>query len=353
MDLIDQLQALSARLQKQIGHIHTEEATKNALVLPFINALGYNVFDPTEVVPEFTSDVGTKKGEKVDYAICRDGIPLMLFECKHAGGDLNLRHASQLFRYFHVTPVRVGVLTNGIVYRFFSDLEELNKMDERPFLEFDVRDIRESAVTELKKLTKATFDVDELVSAASELKYTNEIKRILGEQLEAPDKDLVRFFAAHVHGGRFTQSVQEQFSTLVQRAFRQFINERISQRLQQALDSDQAETSEAVVEQEASESDDGIETTEEEMEGFRIVRAIVSDTVDPARVAHRDVKSYFGILLDDNNRKPICRLHFNTSQKYVELFDTESREKHSIGDLVEIYRFADRLRASVARYESE
>ena len=134
MDFADQITALASRIHKQLDHIQTEEATKNALILPFINALGYNVFDPTEVVPEFTADVGIKKGEKVDYAIKLDGKVIMLFECKQVGAALSRAHASQLFRYFTVTEARVGVLTNGVTYLFFSDLEEPNKMDERPFL---------------------------------------------------------------------------------------------------------------------------------------------------------------------------------------------------------------------------
>jgi len=138
MDLIDKINEMAARIPKQIEHISTEEATKNALVMPFINALGFNVFDPTEVVPEFTADVGTKKGEKVDYAIVRDGKPILLFEVKCTGTDLNNVHASQLYRYFSVTEARFGILTDGVIYRFYSDLDAPNKMDEKPFFVFDL-----------------------------------------------------------------------------------------------------------------------------------------------------------------------------------------------------------------------
>lgn len=120
MDLIDQLRELALRIAKIKDSIQTEEATKNAMVMPFIQILGYNVFDPLEVTPELIADVGTKKGEKVDYAILREGKPIILFECKKVGSDLNINHASQLFRYFHVTEARFGVLTNGITYHFFT-----------------------------------------------------------------------------------------------------------------------------------------------------------------------------------------------------------------------------------------
>jgi predicted type IV restriction endonuclease len=97
--------------------------------MPFISALGYDVFDPVEVIPEFTADVGIKKGEKVDYAIKQDGKIIMLFECKCCNGSLDDCHASQLYRYFSVTEARIAVLTDGIIYRFYTDIEQPNKMD--------------------------------------------------------------------------------------------------------------------------------------------------------------------------------------------------------------------------------
>ena len=136
MDLIDTLTALSNRIPKVLKTIQTEEATKNALIMPFIQALGYNVFDPFEVAPEYTADVGTKKNEKVDYVIMREDRPCILIECKSSSTNLNINHASQLFRYFGVTEARFAILTNGIDYKFFTDIEAPNKMDERPFSNF-------------------------------------------------------------------------------------------------------------------------------------------------------------------------------------------------------------------------
>jgi hypothetical protein len=238
MDFIDQLRALSARGSKQIPMIATEEATKNALVMPFINALGYNVFDPAEVTPELNADVGVKKGEKVDYAVLKDGAVVMLFECKSVSTNLDKITPTQLFRYFTVTKARIGILTNGLIYRFFSDLEEPNKMDTRPFLEFDLLDIEEPVVAELKKLSKGSFDQEAVLEAASELKYTREIKRVLAEQLSAASEEFVRFFIPHVYSGRMTQSVKDQFTPIVQRAFRHFISDQVNDRLKSALESD-------------------------------------------------------------------------------------------------------------------
>ncbi len=138
MVLRNSLESLSERVALQRDNLATEEAAKHALVLPFISALGYDIFDPTEVIPEFTADFGLRHGEKVDYAIMREGKPALLVECKKVSDPLHVSGASQLARYFSVTEARIGVLTNGIVYRFFSDLEADNVMDSEPFLEIDL-----------------------------------------------------------------------------------------------------------------------------------------------------------------------------------------------------------------------
>jgi hypothetical protein len=353
----EKIAALTQRLPKLADHLQTEEATKNALVMPFIAALGYDVFNPQEVVPEFVADVGTKKGEKVDYAIMRDGEVILLIECKRAGADLGKAEASQLYRYFSVTKTRIAILTNGSQYRFFSDLEETNKMDARPFLELDLSDPQPGALRELRKLGKEGFDLEEMLSAANELKYTSEIKKILAKEFEDPDEDLVRFFFSRANpGARFTAAFREQFTTLVPRAFSQFVSEKVSTRLRNALVSESQST-----EPEGQTSDgtepkpaDGVMTTDEELEGFRIVRAIVCQAVSPDRVVHRDTKSYMGILLDNNNRKPICRLWFNTKQKYVGVLDSEKKETRiPIEQLSDIYQLSGHLLARVREYEED
>jgi len=364
MDFIDQLQTLATKIPKLCDVLQTEEATKNALVMPFIGILGYDIFDPTEVIPEFVADVGIKKGEKVDYAIVKDGKIIILFECKHCGGDLNINHASQLFRYFSVTDARIAVLTNGVVYRFFTDLEAPNKMDDKPFLEVNMLELNEVIVTELKKLTKPAFNLDELMTTAGELKYTREIKRLLTEQMESPSDEFVRFFASKVFNGLLTPNRREYFSGITKRSFNQVINERINERLKSAMSgaasveatstspvvtASEASTTEAIVTKE-----DVVQTTAEELEGFYIVKSLLRNMVDPNRITHRDTQSYMGILLDDNNRKPIARLHFNRMQKYVGIFDENRKEERvAIQNLDDIYQHAEKMRRVFAFYERE
>ena len=362
MDFSDRIQELAVRIPKQCELVNTEEATKNAFVLPFISALGYDVFDPSEVTPELVADVGVKKGEKVDYAIIRDNEPIMLFECKWHGSDLNKAHASQLYRYFSVTRARFAVLTNGIVYRFYTDLDAPNKMDAKHFFEFDFRDYTERELNELKKFTKFSYDLDNILTTASELKYTRAIRQILAEQWSEPSDDFIRFLVSQVYSGRFTKTVRDEFAAIVKKALQQFLKERINQRLESALAKEQGvqaalEPPAGEVNSEASPPEDDdpkVITTAEETEAYYIVKSILRPHVDIKRVIMRDVQSYCGVLLDDNNRKPICRFHFNAAQKYVGLFDeSKNEERLPIERLDEMYQYADRLKETVGYYDGE
>lgn len=359
MEFNEKLYALSAKIKQQLDAIVTEEATKNAFVMPFIhNVLGYDVFDPTEVTPEFVCDVGTKKGEKIDYAIHKDNEVQILIECKKIGEPLSLNHASQLFRYFHVTNARISILTNGQVYKFFTDLDAPNKMDEKPFLEIDLLDIDDNLVPELIKLTKVSFDLESIINAAGELKYVSQIKKVLHSQLNNPEDDFVKFFASRVYDGILTQKVRESFSNLTKKAASQYINDQVNERLKSAITGVstarpglEVEGKEAESEAELPRDENDITTTEDEIEGYHIVRAITRTVIDANRITHRDTKSYFGILIDDNNRKPLCRLHFNRTQKYIGLFDIEKNEtRHPIESLDDIYSWADILKATAALY---
>ena len=347
MDFIDHLRALSARIATIKDMIQTEEATKNAMIMPFIQILGYNVFDPHEVTPELVTDIGTKKGEKVDYAILQDGKPIILFECKKSGAGLDINHASQLFRYFHVTTARFGVLTNGLVYKFFTDLEQPNKMDETPFFEFNLLDYKERDVEELKKFAKSAFDLDTILTTANELKYTTAIQNRLAEWMVTPDEKFVRLLAGDLIGNRkFTQTVIDQFTGIAKRAFEQMLGERINDRLKGAMKIDPAPAPDATV---AVEADGATATTDEEVEGFHIVRAILRGVVAPHRICLRDAQSYCAILLDDNNRKPICRLMFNNPKKLALVLFHEKKEgeKVALESVDGLYAYAEQIKATV------
>lgn len=217
MDFKDNIKQLSERVIKLKDSIQTEEATKNAFIMPFINALGYDVFNPLEVVPEMTCDIAMKKGEKIDYAIMKDGEPILLIECKHWAQDLKL-HDNQLMRYFNVSKAKFGLLTNGIIYRFYTDLLEPNKMDDKPFLEVDITDIKDSQIEEIKKFHKSYFDVDNILSSASELKYMGELKAVLAREFSNPSPEFVKYISKQVYDGVMTAKLLEQFTSLTKRS---------------------------------------------------------------------------------------------------------------------------------------
>jgi hypothetical protein len=335
------------------------------MVMPFIQALGYNVFDPLEVTPELVADVGTKKGEKVDYAILRDGKPIMLFECKKAGAELHINHAGQLFRYFHVTDARFGVLTNGLVYRFFTDLEQPNKMDEKAFFEFNILDFNERDVEELKKFAKAAFDLETILTTANDLKYTRAIQTRLAEWMVNPCEEFVRLAAGDLLGARrFTPAIKDQFTLITKRAFEQMLGERINERLKGAMAPESVTISEPAVAQQPpalsqppatnGQDEPQVVTSPEELEAFHTIRALVRNLVPSKRVVMRDAQSYCAILLDDNNRKPVCRLRFNNTQKLrLGLFNAaKDEEQFPLESIDDIHNYADQLRATVSSYLS-
>ena len=324
------------------------------MVMPFIQILGYNVFDPLEVTPELIADVGTKKGEKVDYAILKDGKPIMLFECKKSGGDLNINHASQLFRYFHVTEARFGVLTNGLVYRFFTDLEKPNKMDEKPFFEFHILDFRDQDIEELKKFAKSAFDVESILTNANHLKYTRSIQNTLSNWMIDPPEEFVRLVSAEFLAGKqFRNSVKEQFTLITKRAFQQLISDKINDRLKGAMTTEPAIETGAISEPdlETQDEEEGFEPSEIELEAYQIIRAILRSSVKPGRIFIRDAASYCAILFDDNNRKPICRLRFNNENRLViGLFDKKEEERIVIENVDKIFDYSKQLNDCVLRY---
>lgn len=364
MGFEDALADLSTKVREYSDSLTTEEATKTAIIMPFISrVLGYDVFNPQEVVPEFIADVGLKKGEKIDFAIMRDGQVQMLIEAKKIGDPLNLEHASQLVRYFHVSNARIAILTNGREWHFYTDLDKPNKMDEKPFLRLDLLEIDAYGLPELQKLTKETFDLESVLLAAEELKYVSALKREIGKQFSAPTDDFVKILAQPIWDGMYTQRARELFAPLAAKALAQFINDAVNDRLKSALGgtvprvavsvsgSDAADADATETEDPSSDGKEGIETTPEELEGFNIVRAIVASDVPYSRVTPRDQRSYFAILLDNNNRKPICRLHFNRKQMYVGLFDSEKVEhREPVDEIEQIYTFAEQLRETVRRY---
>ena len=367
MDFKDQILQLSDRIKKQKDSISTEEATKNAFIMPLIASLGYDVFNPFEVVPEMDCDLIKKKGEKIDYAIMKDENPILLIECKHCKQDLNL-HDTQLQKYFVASKSRFGVLTNGIEYRFYTDLEKVNIMDERPFLVVNMLDLSDADIEQLKKFHKSYYNENNVLSTANELKYTTEIKEIFNKEIQSPTSDFVRFFAKQIYTtGQITQKVVEMFTPLVKKSMSMVINDIIAERLNTAMkNEDQVEditNPSSNLPNSSKENADsklpdgvvymdketGIVTTQEEMDAYNIVRSILRRSVDASRITYKDYKTYFVISLDNSQWYWICRISIGARKKQIGIpvNKYKSCDWIQIDSIDDIFKYADRLEESI------
>jgi predicted type IV restriction endonuclease len=354
-DLRLKLEQLHQRVDSLKDQINTEEATKNAFVMPFIQILGFDIFNPTEVIPEFICDIGTKKGEKIDYVIKKDGNPILIIECKHWKENADA-HNSQLHRYYHVSKSRFGVLTNGHTYNFYADLEQPNIMDEKPFFTLDLANISDSSLKILENFTKSSYNLENILDSAEALKYIKAIRNEFEKELQNPSDEIVKMLVSKFFNKPLTASRLVAFKEYTKKAFSNSINESINFRLKNALNI--GETIPSKENQKLSSVDEEIETprfitTEEEIEGSQIIKAILREVIPANRIFFRDTQSYFGILLDDNNRKPLCRLHFNSANKYVELFHNgkDNGEKQPLQSLYEIYKLKKELLSTIKNYE--
>lgn len=351
MDFIDELKQLSTRVTKLKNTIDTEEGTKMSLILPFFQILGYDVFNPDEFMPEYTADVGIKKGEKVDYAIMKDGKPLILIECKSVSDELS-KHASQLFRYFGTSEAKFGILTNGLTYKFFTDLDETNKMDLTPFMEFNILDIKKNTIKELKKFQKVNFDVESVFSTASELKYSKAIKELFHKQLETPDDDFIRYFLTGIYDGLKTQSVIDKYRDIIKNALNEYISESMNDKISAALNVD------TTIDEELKETEENskprIVTTEEELQAFYIIKGMFAGMCQLDDIVYRDTESYFGILYKNNNRKPICRLNLDTKKKQLLLPDENKKfTRYYIDTLDNLYDYKPQIIECLKLYIQE
>ena len=349
MDFIDQIKQFSNRIKGLKDSIQTEEATKTSIIMPFFSMLGYDVFDPQEFVPEYTADVGIKKGEKVDYAILKDGKPCILIEAKSISENLD-KHNSQLFRYFGTTEAKFAILTNGIRYKFYTDLEQPNKMDAKPFLDVNILDIKENQVTELKKFSKSSFDVDKIFDTASNLKYSTQFKTVFANELQNPSDSFVSLFVSAVYEGKKTQSVIEKFRPILKASLNQYITENMNEKIKSALNA-QEETAETEEIEEDIKPKRNIVTTQDELEAYFIIKNILKEVVNIDDITFKDNERYMAVLYKNKTTKWICRLYFNSSTKYIAIPNADKKKKRiSLNDLYEIEQYKQDLLDVLTRY---
>ena len=329
MTLKTDIQELAKAVPDFRDVLTSEQATKQALVVPFIKALGYNVYDPREVVPEYVADLGTKRGEKVDYAIMKDSVPVILIECKSITDKLNGSTVkSQLFRYFVATSkVRLGLLTNGVKYQFFSDLDNQNVMDLTPFLEVDLENLTDSDMDRLERFVKG-FDVAATVEEAARIRQIDLIKALLCRQLIEPDDEFVDWVQQQLYPDEAIVPFMSKFPETVREALRDFVNDKIHETLPVAQNLTRPEK-----DQDIEMSDDADETGSTKLqwlsdyippdkqkgdlvEAIGLLQGILKDMIDLNRVQVKcGVSTYVSMQRDGRRNEPICRIWFGNNGK--------------------------------------
>ena len=361
MTFENELTEFTKTIPGKLEHIDSEETTKIALITPFLRLMGYDTTNPAEVKAEYTADVGTKQGEKVDFAVLENGEPIIFIECKSAANDLSMDNISQLYRYFSITDIQIGILTNGVDYKFFTTGDDNNRMDEKPFLDINLLHLTKKDIKELEKFKKVNFDVDEVVSRADNLKYRNLIKKTLITEFENPSDEFIRAIGKQVYDGILTQGIKEKFGTIISVAVTEIINERVNKTLSAAVASNETEQEDNNNVEDAEEyiDEEGVITTDTEKEGYFIVKSIASELINPNRVAIRDRKHYCNILFDNNQRFPIVRFYFNNEDHLrVEFYDKitltknggKKGEKVDIKAVSELYNYKQRMIDVINQY---
>lgn len=323
-------------------NIQTEEATKMAFIAPFLNLLGYDVFDPSIVVPEFVADVGSKKGEKVDYAIMDNGKPLILIEAKSVHENLD-NHNNQLVRYFTVTDAKFGILTNGIEYRFFSDLDEKNKMDLTPFMVINLASFKERDRACLERFARDKLNIDNILGMASHEKYTRAIREVLTSEMSEPSEDFAKFFISKLGNRRATQGLIEQFKEYIRNSMQEMIFDIAKDQINLIQDKLKIQNQEAKTQQdEVKEEQQSNSINSEEQEAFYIVRAILAEIIEGDRISYSNTTQYFSVLCDDKWQKWVCRLFLKGRTKYI-AYNDGIDEKIKFEKLQDLYSFRGKL----------
>lgn len=311
------------RIQEQLDDF-TEEATKTALIMPFFSVLGYDVFDANEFMPEFTCDVATKKGEKVDYAILKDGEPIIIIEAKRAGMKLQKQQQGQLFRYFSTNRCRIAILTNGVIYQFFSDLNAPNIMDDEPFLSFNLIEDEPSIYSSsVKQFCKEEFDIKNVIANAIFQKYATVVEKTLKQDLLNPSDELVKYFLSRPEvktGNRITSQMIEKHRQMTQKAMQKVFGVQI----QSALDGEENHNAETVM---------SVQDISEKLQN--ILKTIIPNF----RAVTEDSDDYLRLHIYTSSNRKIGNIKIMKSDFSIHLKKTGSPETHILQSEEEIKKY--------------
>lgn len=299
MSFADTIRTLAGQIKERRQHVQTEEAGKQALILPFVAALGFDIWNPAEVIPEYKAG-WAKQTEKIDYALLIAKRLSIFVEAKGLN-EVLVNYDPQLAKYFNSTPeVRFCIITNGVQYRFFTDLQEKNLLDKKPFFEFDFEDFSDSDIAVLDRFRKDAFNAESLIGYAEDLVFLSALKSQFKGLLREPSDDFVRFAvgAAGLVDGRITQKVVDRFRPLVKESISAAILEIVGQSFlqQQAPEPEIAAVMDEDMADAALDAGSRVETTDEELAVFEKLCHMLAEYVpDPGKLRHRDTTGYFGV----------------------------------------------------------
>lgn len=329
------MEAFISRLKSHIEHVKkvgeycsTEETTKQALILPLLDILGFNPYDPTRVLAEFAADFpGAKATERVDYALYCNGQPVMFIEAKPYIADLT-NHTPQLSRYFNSSlGVTIGAITNGREWRFFTDLINTNVMDEKPFLTIDFTKAHPEDLTQLAEFKHDNFHAEKLRFFAEENQYIQQFKSVIKKSINEVDIDFVRYVAQQAS---IPRQLNTKFLESIQPFVQQAVQQAISDTVVKGLSSPTIITAQPIEQKQIKEDplvlevalepdfivnpdNEKIITTKEERDLLRIVTELLPEI----ELEGRDTESYYSILYQNKTNRWLFRYDVNRKRPTI------------------------------------
>lgn len=280
-----------------------ESKTRDYLIEPFFNLLGFNKMDHYSHEYSLRNSKGSVR--KVDMVVTLNGKnPIMLIECKKATSNLTKSHFNQLSKYFdHHKESKVGILTNGVVYEFYTvKWNNTKSLSEKPFLVFDLRDFTRSDLEDIAHFHLQLFNVKDILDISEETYFLNDFNIALTKTLFTASDELLKIIYQNMGGKRSTESVNKRLRKLLN-----------SVSLHESI--------EKIKVLEGKQSSSGIFTTAEELKSFQIIKTIL--VMNPRlkihcdRFGYKDYKGQFKILVDDMPSKEICHLILSTTTNSI------------------------------------
>lgn len=323
---------------KTLGpHCTTEETTKQALILPFLNILDFNPFDPTKVKAEYGADFpGVKNNERVDYALFSDGHPVMFIEAKPFTEKLT-NHTGQLSRYFNATPgVAITAITNGREWRFFTDLKNTNIMDDTPFLIVDITSLSDTDAEQLSRFRHDNFQPEKLKSFAEERVYASIFQNVIEGCLRDPDAEFVKFVATRANlVPKLTGKFIETIAPIVKHSVAEAISRMVVSGLSAPLAPINIPTEQVIVATGDSKEvgnivdseNSKIVTTAAERRILEMVQVILEGQVPESDIVGKDTESYYTVLYQGKVNRWLLRYVGDRVKPYV-TFNAPLSEQH-------------------------